>query len=561
MSDVRYDAIVVGAGHNGLVSAVYLARAGWKVLVLERNEKVGGAVMSGEITRPGFVHDLYSTNQNLFLGSQAYADLSGDLERLGLRYSTSQKPYANVFPDGDSLQVYSDPDRTLELLRDHNTRDADGWSLLYEKYQSFSRTLLPLLGAPMPSAKAARLLARAVLGSGAGELVSLAQIMLSSTRELGEAYFATAKARALLAAWGLHLDFGPDVSGGALFPFVEMFADMEFGMSVVEGGASRMPEALAALIRESGGEVRTRAEVRQVLTDGDRATGVELDTGEKIQARRAVVANVTPTALFGRLLSNSHSTNGLQSRMKRYRYGPGTMMVHLALSDKPRWSAGTELEEFAYVHIGPYVEDLAQTYTDSINGYLPASPLLVVGQTSTVDPSRAPDGGKVLWVQVRTLPSQIRGDSAREISARDWDEAKEPYADRVMEKLEEYAPGIGDLVLDRAVFSPKDLERHNPNLVGGDSLAGSMHLRQNFLFRPSPGWSRYRMPLDGLYLTGASTWPGGGVNATSGYLAAQEVLNPQRWKRRLTAGAAGGLATAAGIAALKSHRRQKGFGK
>lgn len=162
MSNARYDAIVVGAGHNGLVCAVYLARAGWKVLVLERNERVGGAVMSGEITRPGFVHDLYSTNQNLFLGSQAYAELSGDLERVGLRYRTSQKPYGNIYPDGSSLRVYSEPERTLEILREHDARDAEGWSQLYEKYQSFSQTLLPLLGVPMPSAKAARLLARAV---------------------------------------------------------------------------------------------------------------------------------------------------------------------------------------------------------------------------------------------------------------------------------------------------------------------------------------------------------------------------------------------------------------
>lgn len=554
MSEARYDAVVVGAGHNGLVSAVYLARAGWSVLVLERNEKVGGAVMSGEVTRPGFVHDLYSTNQNLFLGSQAYADLSGDLERLGLRYSTSKKPYANVYPDGGSLRVYSDAERTLELLRDHDTRDAEGWTRLYEKYKSFSNALLPLLGAPMPSARAARLLARAARSSGTGELVSLAQIMLSSTRELGEAYFATEEARALLAAWGMHLDFGPDVSGGALFPFVEVFADMEFGMSVVEGGASRMPEALVSLIRESGGEVRTGCEVHRVLTDGDQATGVELDTGERIQARRAVVANVTPTALFGRLLAKSDSSNGLRSRMKRYRYGPGTMMVHLALSDKPQWSAGEELGDFAYVHVGPYVEDMAQTYTDSINGYLPKSPLLVVGQTSIVDPSRAPKGGQVLWVQVRTLPSVIKGDAGGEITTRSWEEAREPYANRVMGKLEEYAPGISDLVLDRAVFSPEDLEKHNPNLVGGDSLAGSMHLGQNFVFRPVPGWSRYRMPLDKLYLTGASTWPGGGVNATSGYLVAQEILRPQKWKRRVAAGAAGGLVTAAGIAAVRLRK-------
>jgi phytoene dehydrogenase-like protein len=360
--------------------------------------------------------------------------------------------------------------------------------------------------------------------------------------------------------------FGPDVSGGAMFPFLEVFADMEFGMSVVEGGASRMPEALAGLLRECGGEVRTNAEVSRILADGGgrdgaRVSGVELASGERIDARRAVVANLAPSVLFDGLLPDRLLPERFHSRARTYRHGPGTMMVHLALSGRPRWRAGGDLDEFAYVHIAPYVEDLARTYTDSVNGVLPDSPMLVVGQTSAVDPSRAPEGGEVLWVQGRTLPSKIRGDAAGEIEAQSWDEAKEPFANRVMRKLERYAPGLGELVLDRAVFSPEDLERHNPNLKGGDSLGGSHHLRQNFVFRPFPGWSNYRMPLENLYMVGASTWPGAGTNVTSGYLAAKEILRKKGalLRRGLVAGgAAVGTLGAAALAASRLGGRRRG---
>lgn len=340
-----YDAIFVGAGHNGLVAALYLARAGWKVLVLERNERVGGAVMSGEVTRPGFVHDLYSMNQNLFLGSPVYTELKDDLERHGLRYKTSRKPYSNVFPDGSSLRVYSDQGHTFSLLRGHSEADAEGFERLYGKYKAFGKSFLPIYGTPLPSAEAAWRLAKAVRSQGIPELTDLAQIVASSTRELGDAYFETPEMKALVATWGMHLDFGPDVSGGAMFPFLEVFADMEFGMSVVEGGASRMPEALAGLLREYGGEVRTDAEVSHILADdgrrdGGQVSGVELASGERIEARRAVVANLAPSVLFGGLLPYRVLPERFRHRVGTYRHGPGTMMVHLALSGRPRWRAG-----------------------------------------------------------------------------------------------------------------------------------------------------------------------------------------------------------------------------
>jgi phytoene dehydrogenase-like protein len=519
-----YDAIVVGGGHNGLVAAIELARADWRVLVLEQAERLGGAVMSAEITLPGFLHDLYSTNQNTFRGGHVYAELGQELERHGLRYASTDKPFANVFPGGRALKVYQDASRTLAGLRDHDPGDAAGWEELKDLFDRFSPTIFDLYGSPLPSTSAVMAIVRAVRRVGAHDALRAAQLLMSSTRELGELYMSSPEAKVLLATWGMHPDFGPDVSAGAMFPFVEVFSDAAAGMSIVEGGASRMIDALAGVLREHGGEVRTSAAVRRIVTDGHHVTGVELASGERIDASRAVVASVTPPALYGEMLDGAPVPDAVRKAAARYRFGPGTMMIHLALSAPPTWAAGGDLGDFAYVHIAPYVSDLAETYTAALNGLLPKSPLLIVGQTSAVDPSRAPEGQAVLWVQVRAQPAEIRGDAAGKIAARDWAGAAEPYADRVIAKLSEYAPGIEDLILGRAVLTPRDLEAHDPNLVGGDSVAGSHHLRQNFIFRPIAAYSNYRTPIDGLFMTGAATWPGGGVTGLPGRLAAKAVL-------------------------------------
>ena len=528
-----YDAIVVGGGHNGLVAAIELARSGWRTLVVEQNERLGGAVMSEEITLPGFVHDLYSTNQNTFRGGLVYGELGEELERHGLRYASTDKPFANAFPGGGALKVYQDAERTLAGLREHDPGDAEGWLELQRLFDRYSPMLFELYGSKLPSAAAVMTVGRALRQLGLNETLGAAQLLLSSTRELGDLYMSSPEAKVLLATWGMHPDFGPDVSAGAMFPFVEVFSDAAAGMSIVEGGASRMIDALVAVLADHGGETRTGAPVERILTDGTRATGVELASGERITASRAVIASVTPTALYQRLLEPRVVPDRVRRAADRYRYGPGTVMIHLALSGPPVWAAGGDLGEFAYVHIAPYVSDLADTYTAANNGLLPASPLLIVGQSSAVDPTRAPAGQAVLWVQVRGQPAQIRGDAAGEIEARDWRDAAEPYADRVIAKLSEYAPGIEDLILKRVVLTPVDLEAHDPNLVGGDSVAGSHHLRQNFIFRPMLGYSNYRTPVDGLFMTGAATWPGGGVTGLSGHLAAQAVLAPRGLAARL----------------------------
>lgn len=549
-----YDAIVIGGGHNGLTAALYLQKGGLKTLLLERNADLGGAVRSAELTLPGFIHDTYSTNQNLFLSSTLYAEHKDDLARHGLTYAHAQDPFACVFPGGKALRVYGDKERTLAELRTHSAEDAEGWARLSDHFEKFERSLLPMYGVALPSAAAGVAAVKAARAVGLPELLKLTQIVASSTRELGYEFFATEETKALVAIWGMHLDFGPDIAGGAMFPFLETFSDQKHGMNLAKGGASHLPDAIAGFFQELGGTVRTGAPVAQILDEDGRATGVRLESGETIHARVAVMANLHPKVLFERLLKDAPLPDEFRRQVRGFKPGPGTMMIHLALKEAPKWAAGEELDGFAYVHIGPYIEDLQRTYTDAQNGTIPESPTLIVGQTTAVDPTRTPNGEAILWVQVRMMPGEVLGDRKGEIApGSDWDEVKETIADRCLDKLEEYAPGVKDSIIGRCVLSPKDLEQDNPCLVGGDSIAGSHHLRQNFVFRPFPGHSNYRMPLDALFMCGASTWPGAGTNATSGYLAAQEVLKPGRRKKAALGAAVGALALGAAVA--NSRRR------
>lgn len=527
-----YDAIIIGAGHNGLATAIMLADAGWRVLVLERNETVGGAVRTEEVTLPGFRHDLFATNLNLFAGSAFYEQHRDQLAKHGFELEASNKPFASVFPGDRFVGVSTNTEETVHSIEQISSEDGRSWKDLADDFGRISPHLFPLLGVEMPSAAAAWKLMRGMFSLGIHWPLELTRLVLQSTREFTEERFESEELRALVATWGMHLDFAPDVSGGALFPYLEVFADAANGMVLGKGGADTLMRSLEGLFASLGGEIRTSAAVETIeLADG-RAGGVVLESGEKVMAELAIVANLTPTVLADLLPAGSLDSRH-QTRVDRYRYGPGTMMIHLAMEDLPDWSAGEELRDFAYVHIGPYMRDMTASYNSATSGYLPSRPTLVVGQPTTVDPTRAPDGKHVLWIQVRMVPGVITGDAAHEITDTDWDAVKGPFADRVIHLIEEYAPGLSQKILARHVLSPSDLEEYNPNLVGGDSLGGSHHLMQNFFLRPLPGWRRYRTPIRGLYMCGAATWPGAGVGAGSGYLLGKRLTRRTRLLRRL----------------------------
>jgi phytoene dehydrogenase-like protein len=296
-----------------------------------------------------------------------------------------------------------------------------------------------------------------------------------------------------------------------------------FGMVLGKGGADTIIRAMEGMLVAAGGKVFHGAQVAEIVTSGGKATGIRLANGETHTATKVVIANVAPGALPGKLLPKGSGDESFDAAIKKFRHAPGTMMIHFALDSLPDWKAAEELKKFAYVHVAPSLDQMARTYQQAVAGLLPDEPVLVVGQPTAVDPSRAPQGKHVLWVQVRVLPAEVRGDAAGEIAPDHWDAIKERYADRATRMIEGHAPEFGAKILGRSVFSPIDLERGNPNLVGGDQICGSHHIAQNFIFRPARGYARWNTPVQNLHLVGAATWPGAGTGAGSGFMLAQQL--------------------------------------
>jgi phytoene dehydrogenase-like protein len=517
------DIIIIGAGHNSLTAALYLQQAGLKVLLIERSEVPGGAAKSGEILEPGFNHDRFATNIGLFMGSRVYADFKGELHRNGFDVVAGKQPFSSVFPDGECIRMYTDPEKTRQEFERYSPNDARAWAGLISYFGKVAPYLFPFLQMPMPSYKAVKQLWKMYRKLGYGEVSELIRVLIMSPRSFLDERFESPEAKALLSPWAFHLGLGPDCAGGATFSFLESAADHLNGMALSKGGVANLINALVKAVKDRGGQFLFAQPVDEIVVKEGKAAGVKTKDGRSFVSKKGVVACVTPNQ-FIRLVNEKELPGDFLVKSKNYTFGPGTLMIHLTLDEPLKWQAAVDLSDSAYVHVAPYMSDIATTYSQAVEGYLPSSPLLVVAQQSRIDPSRAPQGKHVLWVQVRAFPSQPKADSLGQIKVGSWDEMKKAISDRIIEKISVYAPNIKGIVRKSVVYTPKDLEDENPNIVGGDMVGGRHHLNQNFLFRPFPGWSRYRTPIKGLYLTGHSTWPGGGLNATSGHLAAMQLL-------------------------------------
>lgn len=514
-----YDAVFIGAGHNTLACALHLAARGWKVGLFEQACVAGGAVKSGAYTLPGFQHDWAAMNLSLFAGSTFMKTHGAELARHGLEFAPVAHPFASAFPDGTWCGVSTDATATTARIAQLSTADAATWTKLTAGFNAEAPHLFGLLGARMKLHALAYFMLKTLRAKGLSGTLDLTRFLLQSPRQWLTQTFASPKVQAMLAAWGMHLDFAPDTAGGALFPYLEGMAGQAFGMVLGKGGADTIIRALTRAIEARGGKIETNQTVTRILHQNGKASGIELADGRKITAARAVIAGVAPRALPA--LTGTQSD--FDAQMTAFTHAPGTMMIHLALSGLPDWTAGNDLKSFAYVHLAPSLDQMARTYQQALAGLLPDEPILVVGQPTTVDPSRAPDGQHTIWLQVRMAPGTIQGDAKGEIYSTDWAEAAAPFAQRALDILERYAPGTQAKILGKRIVPPTELEQDNPNLVGGDQVCGSHHLSQNFLFRPTRGHADGSTPIQNLHLTGAAVWPGAGLGAGSGFLLAQKL--------------------------------------
>ena len=516
----NFDAVLIGAGHNTLAAALHLAARGWRVGIFEQAPVPGGAVKTGEYTLPGFRHDWAAMNLSLFAGSAFFETYGEELSRHGCAFVTVSRSFSSSFPDGNWVGVSTDLEETLERIGALSPTDAEAWKRLVAGFEAEAPHLFGLLGSSMKMRAIAYFMFKLLRAKGIGGTLDMVRFLLASPRQWLEETFANPHVRAMLGAWGMHLDFAPDVAGGALFPYLEGMAGQAFGMVLGKGGADTIVKALAAAISARGGTVECGTIVRRIIHADGAATGIELADGQIVTARKAVIAGVAPRALPQ---LTGGTTPAFDGAMNRFAHAPGTMMIHLAMDAVPEWRAGEAMKRYAYVHIAPSLDQMARTYQQAKAGLLPDEPILVVGQPTVFDPSRAPDGKHVIWLQVRMAPGEISGDAKGKIRSTDWADAAQPFAERALDILEAHAPGTRTRILGRRIVTPVELEADNPNLVGGDQVCGSHHLSQHFNFRPASGYADGSTPIRNLYLTGAAVWPGGGTGAGSGFLLARQL--------------------------------------
>lgn len=525
-----YDHIIVGSGINALVAASLLGKRGKKILMLERNDRIGGCLRTEEITAPGYRHDVMATTMVLFLTSPAFGVIGKDLEARGLEFAHAPTPTGVLCPDG-SHAIYA-MDRAKNIATFEALAEGDGQAFDREMaaFGADAGFVFALLGGNLWSTATLKTVAKQAWQRGLRGLAAWFGDALKPARPYLETTYRSETMHALWAPWALHCGLGPESSYSAEMIKVIAFAIELAGCPIVKGGADNLLLAFEKLIRDQGGEIRTGADVDKIVADGaGRADGVILTDGTRLAAKSGVIASVTPHQLYDRLLRDwpTSPPEDVKTGLARYRYGKGNMQIHYALKAPPRWKASAALGKVALLHLTPGLDGVSCSANEAERGLLPAEPTVCVGQPTSFDPSRAPDGGAILWLQLPDTPRVIKGDAAGMLTTPadgKWtDELREAFADRAERMLASHIEGFADTVVARRSYSPADLEAMNVNLVGGDPYGGFCGLDQFFIWRPFKSSVNHKTHVAGLYHIGASTHPGPGLAGGSGFLLANSL--------------------------------------
>jgi phytoene dehydrogenase-like protein len=531
-----HDVVIVGSGINSLAAGALLSRGGRDVCVLEAKAALGGAVRTAELTEPGFLHDVFSAWHPLWVGGAAHAELGDELARFGLEYLNTEQPTGTLYPDGEAAFLTTSSDANAAELARHAPADGEAWRRVVAGQMPNLDLAFGVLATELWSPAGVALALKAYRRLGKRGLAEFSGRVVQSSRDWLMERFESPRAHGLFAPWALHTGLGPDAAASGFMTTVIAIAIELGGMPIPRGGGARLVDALAQLIRANGGTLETEREVDRVLVDGGGVRGVRTTDGLEVQSR-VVLCNVLPTQLYGRLLRDVRLPPAVAEGARRFRLGRSEMQIHFALAEPPDWQGDPRLGRTAILHLTPGLDGVSRAVNEAERGLLPAEATIVVGQPTTIDPSRAPDGAWILWVQLQELPWQVRGDAAGELDVGDgtWtDELREQYADRIQRRIAGHAPNLERAIRKRVALSPADLDAANPNLPHGDPYGGSLALDQNFVWRPFATQPGHRTPIDGLYHIGASTWPGPGLGAGSGTLVARELLREPGAVRALT---------------------------
>ncbi|MFJ6956101.1 phytoene desaturase family protein, partial [Micromonospora aurantiaca (nom. illeg.)] len=464
------DAVVIGAGHNGLVAANLLVDAGWDVEVLEATEAPGGAVRSAYVTAPGYLSDLYSSFYPLGYASPVLDGLG--LERHGLSWTHAPDVLAHLLPDGRAAVVNRDLDATAASLEAFAPGDGERWRHAYADWCQVSEPMLQTITTPFPPVRGGLGLLRQLRVGGA---LRLARRLVLPVRKLGAELFEGEGGTVLLAGCALHTDLSPEEAGSGVYGWLLAMLGQQVGWPVPVGGAQKITDALVARLVERGGRITYGARVERVLTARGRAMGVRTAGGTDWRARRAVLADVPAPALFLDLVGAAALPPRMVEDLAHFKWDGSTLKVDWALSAPVPWK-NRDLAGAGTVHLGADLDGLTTYAAELARGELPRDPFLLVGQMSVADPSHSPPGTESLWSYTH-LPFR-RNWRAEEVAG---------HVERMEEVLEAAAPGFRASIVGRHVAGPADLEAAEPSLVGGALGGGTAAAYQQLFLRPIPG--------------------------------------------------------------------------
>jgi phytoene dehydrogenase-like protein len=519
----KYDAIIVGGGHNGLVNASYLARAGKKVLVLERRHVVGGAAVTEEIF-PGFRFSVCSYVVSL-LRPEIIRDL--DLPRHGLEILPLDGTFTPM-PSGDYLWRVNDHAQTRREIARHSRLDAEAYEEYGKAMAEMARFVKPVLSMTPPDPtrlaldglKKLLFLGRRFQALPYQDKYNQVQLMTMSAVDFLDQWFETDVLKATMAASGIIGTFLGVRSPGTAYVLLHHYMGEIDGAfrswGFARGGTGAISKAIADAACEAGAEIRTRSPIARILVKSGKATGVTLENGDEIQAN-VVSSSVDPRLTFLKMIEPRTLPEDFLEEVRRYKFRGSSGKVNLALDGLPDFKClpGPGAHLRGAISISPSVDYMERAYDEAKYGDFSSRPYIDMVIPTLTDPSVAPPGKHILSCFVQYAPYRLREGT--------WDEKREAFGDTVVDTVAEYAPNLKNIIIHRQVITPLDLEREW-GLTEGNIFQGELSLEQLFFLRPVPGWAEYRTPIKNLYLCGSATHPGGGIMGAPGRLAALEIL-------------------------------------